>query len=81
MTTAAERKAKREKRLAKEEKTRKFLAVIRRGIRYFGAGVGFAAAAMWLAVVMWDYPEWALTISWGCFSLVIGAILLQKAAK
>lgn len=81
MTTAAERKARREKRLQKEAKKEKILSVIWTGIRYTGAVVGFIAAAMWLAVVMWDYQEWALTLSWGLASLMVGAVLLRKAAK
>lgn len=81
MTTAAERKARREERLMKEEKRRYILIVIWTGLKYIGAVIGMVAAAMWLAVVMWDHTEWALSISWVMGSLVIGAALLHKAAK
>lgn len=81
MTTAAERKARREARLLKEAKRKMFLMVIWTSLKYVGAVVGFVAAAMWLAVVMWDYQEWALNISWGLASLAIGTVLLYKAAK
>lgn len=81
MTTAAERKARREARLLKEAKKEMVLMAIWIGLKYIGAVAGFVAAAMWLAVTMWDYQEWALTISWGLASLVIGAVLLRKAAK
>ena len=81
MTTAAERKARREARLLKEAKKEMVLMAIWTGLKYIGAVVGFIAAAMWLAVVMWDYQEWALTLSWGLASLMVGAVLLRKAAK
>jgi len=81
MTTAAERKARREARLLKEAKKEMVLTAIWTGLKYIGAVVGFIVAAMWLAVVMWDYQEWALTLSWGLASLMVGAVLLRKAAK
>ena len=81
MTTAAERKARREARLLKEAKKEKILSVVWTGLKYIGAVVGMIAAAWWLAVVMWDHKEWALNISWGLASLMIGAALLHKAAK
>lgn len=81
MTTAAERKARREARLLKEAKRKMFLMVIWTSLKYIGAVVGMIAAAWWLAVVMWDYQEWALNISWGLASLAIGTALLYKAAK
>lgn len=81
MTTAAERKVRREARLLKEAKKEMVLMAIWTGLKYIGAVVGFIAAAMWLAVVMWDYQEWALTLSWALASLMVGAVLLRKAAK
>ena len=81
MTTAAERKARREARLLKEAKKEMYLQAAWTGLKYIGAVVGMIAAAWWLAVVMWDYKEWALNISWGLASLAIGAALLYKAAK
>ena len=81
MTTAAERKAKREERLMKEEKRRMFLMGVWTMIRFFLAGAAMAAAAMWLAVVMWDNVEWALTISWIVASATIGAVLFKSVEK
>ena len=81
MTTAAERKARREERLLKEAKKVMLLSAMWTGLKYIGAVVGMIAAAWWLAVVMWDYKEWALNISWGLASLAIGTALLHKAAK
>ena len=81
MTTAAERKARREARLLKEEKRKMILMAMWTCLKYIGAIAGTIAAAWWLAVVMWDYKEWALNISWGLASLAIGAALLYKAAK
>lgn len=85
MTTAAERKARREERMAKEEKREMFLQSVRTGIRYTMryalAMIGTAAAAAWLAVVIWDNPQWALNISWGLASLAVGAFLFYKADK
>lgn len=81
MTTAAERKARREERLQKEAKKEMILSAIWTGMKYIGAVVGMIAAAWWLAVVMWDYKEWALNISWGLASLAIGAFLFKKAGE
>lgn len=81
MTTAAERKARREARLLKEAKKEMLLQAAWTGLKYIGAVVGMIAAAWWLAVVMWDNKEWALNISWGLASLAIGAALLHKVAK
>ncbi len=81
MTTAAERKVRREERLLKEAKKEIVLSAMWTGLKYIGAVVGMITAAWWLAVVMWDYKEWALNISWGLASLAIGAALLYKAAK
>lgn len=81
MTTAAERKAKREIRLQKEAEREVILLAIWTGLKYIGAGIGAIAAAMWLAVVIWDYPEWAKIISWTVASIAAGAVLFKKAAK
>lgn len=81
MTTVAERKVRREERLLKEAKREVYLMALWTGLKYIGATVGAIAAAAWLAVVMWDHPEWALTISWGLASLAIGAVLFKKAAE
>lgn len=81
MTTAAERKARREARLLKEAKREMILMAAWTCLKYIGAIAGTIAAAWWLAVVMWDYQEWALNISWGLASLSIGAFLFYKAAK
>lgn len=81
ITTAGERKARREKRLLKEAKREMILMAVWTCLKYTGALAGTIVAAWWLAVVMWDYPDWALNISWGLASLAIGAILFKKAAK
>lgn len=81
MTTAMERKARREERRAKEERRRMVLTIIRTGFRYAAAAAGEVLAAAWLAIVMWDNPDWALTISWVVASLAIGALLFHKASK
>ena len=81
MTTAAERKARREARLLKEAKREMILMAIWTSLKFIGAIAGTIVAAWWLAVVMWDNPDWALTISWGLASLAIGAALMKKAAK
>lgn len=81
MTTAAERKARREERLMKEAKRRYIILSICAVLKYAGAIASMVAAAMWLAVVMWDNVEWALTISWMVASVTIGAVLLKSAAK
>jgi len=81
MTTATERKARREERLRKEELREKMLLGIWTMLKYLGAGIGTGAAAMWLAVVMWDHVEWALTISWVVASVGIGAALFREAEK
>ena len=39
------------------------------------------AAAMWLAVVMWDNAEWALTVSWWVACIAVGAALFKLAEK
>lgn len=79
MTTAMERKARREARRLKEEKRRMVLSIIWTGMKYAGAALGAFTAALWLAIVMWDNPDWALTISWVAASLAIGAVLFCKA--
>ena len=81
MTTAAERKARREERLMKEAKRRYIFLSIWTVLKCAGAGMAAGAAAMWLAVVMWDNVEWALTISWIVASATIGAVLFKSAAK
>lgn len=81
MTTAEERKIRREERLLKEEKRRLFLMSLWTGIRFLLAAAATIAVSGWLAVVMWDHVEWALTISWVAASVVIGAALFWKAAK
>lgn len=81
MTTAEERKARREERLMKEEKRRMFLMGAWTMIRFFLAGAAMAAIAMWLAVVMWDNVEWSLTVSWWVACISVGAVLFKKAAK
>ena len=81
MTTAAERKARREERLLKEAKREVILMAIWTGLKYIGATAGTIAAAIWLALVIQENPEWALTISWWAACLTIGALLFKKAAK
>ena len=81
MTTAEERKAKREERLLKEAKRRYIFMSIWAVLKYAGAIAAMVAVAMWLAVVMWDNVEWALTISWMVASVTIGAVLFKSAAK
>lgn len=81
MTTAIERRERREKRRAKEERRRMVLSIIRTGFRYAAAMAGEVLAAAWLAIVMWDNPDWALTISWVVASLAIGAVLFHKTGK
>lgn len=81
MTTAAERKARREERLLKEAKREVILMAIWTGIRYIGAFAGFVAFAMWLAVTMQENEAWAITTSWAAVSLIVGAFLFKKATK
>ena len=81
MTTAEERKARREERLMKESKRRYIILSIWTVLKYAGAIAAMAAAAMWLAVVMWDNVEWALTISWIVASATIGAVLFKSVEK
>lgn len=81
MTTAAERKARREERLMKKEKRRYIFLSIWTVMKYAGAIAAMTADAMWLAVVMWDNVEWSLTVSWLVASVTIGAVLLKSAAK
>lgn len=81
MTTAAERKARREERLQKEEKREKVLSVIWTGLRYIGALVGFVVFAVWLAVTMQENPQWWMDGSWGVASLAVGAFLFKKAGE
>lgn len=81
MTTAMERKARREARRLKEEKRRMVLSILWTSMKYAGATLGTFTAALWLAIVMWDNAEWALTISWVATSLAIGAVLFHKAGK
>ena len=79
--TAMERKVRRAERLQKEAKREKVLSVIRTGIRYIGAFIGFVAFAMWLAVTMQENEAWAITTSWVSASLMVGAILFKKAGE
>lgn len=81
MTTAMERKIRREERRLKEEKRRAILFAIWAGLKYAGAAAGAILASTWLAIAMWDNAEWALNISWGVASLVIGAALFYKVRK
>ena len=81
MTTATERKARREERLRKEQMREKMLLAIWAMLKYLGASIGTGAAAIWLAVVMWDHAEWALTVSWAVVSVAIGAALFHEAEK
>lgn len=81
MTTAAERKARREARLLKEAKREKALSVIWTGLKYAGAFVGTIAASIWLALAMQESPVWAMETSWAIGSICIGAALFYKAAK
>lgn len=81
MTTAEERKARREERLLKEAKRRYIFLSIWTVLKYAGAIAAMVAVAMWLAVVMWDNVEWALTISWIVASATVGAVLFKSAAK
>lgn len=81
MTTAAERKARREERLQKEAKRERILSVIRTGIRYVGALFSFVVFAMWLAVMVQENPQWWTDTSWGLASLAVGAFLFYKAGK
>lgn len=79
MTTAAERKARREERLMKEEKRRYIFLSIWTVMKYAGAIAAMTAYAMWLAVVMWDNVEWSLTVSWLVACIAVGAALFKKA--
>lgn len=79
--TAAERKARREERLMKEEKRRYIFLSIWTVLKFAGAGMVAGVVAMWLAVVMWDNVEWALTVSWLVACIAVGAALFKKAAK
>ena len=81
MTTAAERKARREERLLKEKKREEALFLIRTGLRYIGALVGFVVFAVWLAVTMQENPQWWMDGSWGMASLAVGAFLFKKAGE
>lgn len=81
MTTAEERKIRREERLLKEEKRKIFLLALWTGIRFVLAILAMVAVSGWLAIVMWDHVEWAMTISWAAASVAIGAVLLWKAGK
>ena len=81
MTTAAERKARREARLLKEKKREEALSLIRTGLRYIGALVGFVVFAVWLAVTMQENPQWWMDGSWGVTSLGVGAFLFKKAGE
>ncbi len=81
MTTATERKARREERLRREELREKMLLAIWAMLKYISAIIGTGAAAIWLAIVMWEHTEWALTVSWMAASVAIGAMLFREAAK
>lgn len=78
MTTAEERKERREKRLAKEAMRRYIFLSIRTVAGYLLATAGTVAASIWLAIVMWDNVEWALTMSWLVASIGIGAVLFMR---
>ena len=81
MTTAEERKARREERLRKEMLRQKMCLALWSMLKYIGAVAGMMVASIWLAVVMWDYAGWAMTISWAVASMAIGAVLLHEAGK
>ena len=81
MTTAAERKIRREERLLKEEKRKLLLMTVWTGIRFLLATAATVVISCWLAVVMWDNVEWALTVSWWVACIAVGAALFKKAAK
>ena len=81
MTTAAERKARREARLLKEAKKEMVLMAIWTGLKYIGAIAGTIVAAIWLALMMQENPQWWMDTSWGLASLGVGAFLFYKAAK
>lgn len=81
MTTAMERKARREERRLKEEKRRMVLSFILTCVKYAWAVTGTFLAALWLDIVMWDNLDWALTISWIVATCAIGAALFLKAGK
>lgn len=81
MATAMERKARHEERRLKEEKRRCILLSIWTALKYAGAGVAAGVVSTWLAVVMWDHSDWALTISWVVASVTIGAALFKLATK
>lgn len=81
MTTAAERKIRREERLLKEEKRKLLLMTVWTGIRFLLATAAAVVISCWLAAVMWDNVEWALTISWAAASIGTGAALFWKAGK
>ena len=81
MTTAEERKTRREERLRKEMLRQKMCLALWSMLKYIGAVAGMMAASIWLAVVMWDHVEWALTVSWAAASVGTGAALLWKAGK
>ena len=81
MTTAAERRARREERLLKEAKREMILSAMWTGLKYIGAFVGTIAAAIWLALAMQENTAWAMETSWFLGSIGIGAFLFHKAAK
>lgn len=81
MTTAEERKARREERLMKEAKRRYIFMSIWTVLKYACAIAATGAVAMWLAVVMWDNVEWALTVSWWVACIAVGTALFKMAAK
>lgn len=81
MTTATERKARREEQLRREQLRKKVLAAIWEMLKLIAAFVGTKLAAIWLAVVMWDHVEWTLTISWVVATVAIGAVLFHEAEK
>ena len=81
MTTAAERKARREERLLKEAKKEMLLQTAWTGLKYIGAVVGTVFGSIWLALAMQENPQWWMDTSWGLASIAIGAVLFYKAAK
>ena len=81
MTTAEERKVRREERLLKEAKREMMLTAVWTGLKYIGATAGSIAAAIWLALVIQENPQWWTDTSWGLASLAVGAFLFYKAAK
>lgn len=81
MTTATERKARREERLLKEAERKMLLQAAWTGLRYIGAYIGMVVWAIYLALVVQENPEWAKNMCWLVGSLAAGAFLFWKAGK